>query len=770
MKPIYLDYNATTPVDQEVLATMIPYLTEKYGNPSSSHSYGLETRMAVETAREQVANMMGCYPDEVFFTSGGTESNNIAIQGAALANRKRGNHLIISAVEHPAVNEVALYLKSFGFEISIIPVDSYGRVNPDIVESLILPTTTLISVMHANNEVGTVQPITEIAAIAHSHNIIFHTDAAQSVGKVPVKTNDLEVDLLSIAGHKLYAPKGVGALFVKRGISLQKIVHGADHEANMRPGTENVPYIVALGKACELVQKNQLQYAGSMLMTRNLIASGLSHEFPDLKINGHPDYCLPNTLNVSFKNTAARDILHYLPEVAVSAGAACHSSTGASGTLNAMNLPAEYSHGALRISTGRNTTLQDAEKAIEYINHAIKKAQSSRVYLTEKESSPQSFKETELFGAGYEYSLDKIPVDNVTSTNDTTEKSGYSNLRITQFDSALGCGCKMKPSDLDYILKKIAKPSDQNTLVSIDSKDDAAVWKLNEKEAIVQTIDFFTPMIDNPYNFGAIAAANAMSDIYAMGAKPVFALNLVTFPVDRLPLDVLNEIIRGASDKCSEAGIATLGGHSIEDTGIKFGLVVTGLANPTGIIRNSWAQTGDKLILTKAIGTGIITKAISKGLIAEDNASALECIQSMMMLNKTASEIMSKYNANACTDITGFGLMGHLHELLLGSGVSAEIYYDSINFFIDSEKFARMGLVPGSTLSNEKYIEEWVNFGNLKQYQKRLLCDSQTSGGLLISIPEKTAYSIMEEMNGAGITASIIGNILPEQAGHIICR
>ncbi|HLN53478.1 MAG TPA: selenide, water dikinase SelD [Lentimicrobium sp.] len=767
MDPIYLDYNATTPVDPAVLSAMMPYFSMYYGNPSSSHSFGVSARAAIENAREQVARMIGSNPDEVIFTSGGTESNNLAIQGAAYACRNRGNHLIISAVEHPAVAEVAAYLQQNGFDVSVVPVDSTGRVNPFDIESLIRPSTTLISVMHANNEVGTIQPVREIAEIAHRYQIIVHTDAAQSIGKIPVDITELGVDLLTIAGHKLYAPKGIGALYIKRGVVLEKFVHGADHEYNLRPGTENVPLIVALGKACELVTENISGYFSSLKETREILANGLLELLPDLRINGHPDFCLPNTLSVSFKGTGAKAIMPHLPEVALSAGAACHSATGVSGTLDAMNLPPEYSFGAIRISSGRYTTTEEAGRAVEMIAAAVEKAQ----YLKGSASHTLLSPTKPLIDAAGSVTEIRRPVFKDTAKTETNKlQTSITETRITQFDAGLGCGCKMKPGDLEYILKNLPTNLTGNVLVATETRDDAAVWKINDNETIVQTVDFFTPMIDDPWQFGAIAAANALSDIYAMGAKPIFALNLVAFPTDRLPLDILKEIIRGASDKALEAGIPVLGGHSVEDTGIKFGMVVTGKASPREIITNAGARTGDLLILTKPLGTGILTKALYKEMITPDDEAIVRCIRAMMTLNRYAAMIMHDHPVNACTDITGFGLSGHLHEMLQASATNADLWYGKIPLFPGVEKFARMGVIPGSTSSNQSYSASWMEDTVLKPYQVAIICDSQTSGGLLISIPESDAEPLVQDLKNNGINAEIIGRVTGKGDGKINCK
>lgn len=375
MRPIYLDYNATTPIDPEVAAAIHPYLEEHFGNPSSSHWYGILTKKAVEKARRQVAEMLNCKPEEIIFTSGGSESNNYAIKGIAFENRNKGNHIITSAIEHPAVTEVCKYLEGEGFQITYLPVDEYGLVNPAAVEKAIKPQTTLITIMHANNEVGTIQPISEIAKIAKAHNILMHSDAAQSVGKIPVKVNDptrrmdeMGVDLLSIAGHKLYAPKGIGALYIRSGVRLTKMIHGASHERNLRAGTENLLGIVGLGKACEIAGRNLEEHIAHMKKLRDRLQENLLEKVKDIKLNGHPEKRLPNTLSLSFANIKADALLKSMEGIAASPGAACHSdSVNISSTLKAMNVPVEYAMGTIRFSTGKMTTVEEIDKASEII-------------------------------------------------------------------------------------------------------------------------------------------------------------------------------------------------------------------------------------------------------------------------------------------------------------------------------------------------------------------------------------------------------------------
>ena len=377
MKPIYLDYNATTPIDHRVAAAMLPYLQTHFGNPSSMHRYGTIAKQAMENARSQAAGLIGCQPAEIIFTSGGTESNNLAIRGAAFSLHDRGSHIITSAVEHPAVINVCRWLETQGFRLTVLPVDSYGMIDLHQLEEAIQPDTVLISIMHANNEVGTLQPVRQITEIAHKHDILVHTDAAQSVGKIPVKINDLGVDFLSIAGHKLYAPKGVGALYIRQGISIPPLVIGASQEKGIRPGTENVLEIVGLGAACEVAGEKLEQESGRLMRLSQQLWRGLqdSLETGGIRLNGHPLQRLPNTLSVSFLGMKANALLEELDgEVAASAGAACHAdSVEISPVLKAMNIGEEWAKGTLRLSLGRSTTSTEIHQAAQAISAAVKK-------------------------------------------------------------------------------------------------------------------------------------------------------------------------------------------------------------------------------------------------------------------------------------------------------------------------------------------------------------------------------------------------------------
>ncbi len=377
MNAIYLDYNATTPIDPRVAEEMLPYVHEHYGNPSSSHLLGVIARQGVERARRQVAGLLGCTEDDLIFTSGGTEANNHAIKGVVGAYRNQSNHIITSAVEHPAVTEVCRYLESLGCRITYLPVDEYGLVDPRQVEEAITPQTRLVTIMHANNEVGTIEPIAEIAEIAHRHGALVHADCAQSVGKIPVRVDDLGVDLLSIAGHKLYAPKGIGVLYIRPGVHLEKLMHGANHEQNRRAGTENVIEMVGLGEACELIERNLPQYTQRMKELRDRLESGLleigsESGGPDVRVNGHPEKRLPNTSSLSFRALEADRILTALESVAASADAACHSDrVEVSHVLVAMNVPLEYAMGTIRFSVGRFTTEEEIDRALVEVKGVI---------------------------------------------------------------------------------------------------------------------------------------------------------------------------------------------------------------------------------------------------------------------------------------------------------------------------------------------------------------------------------------------------------------
>lgn len=371
--PVYLDYNGTTPLDPEVIEAMRPFFEQEFGNPSSNHWYGIAPKRAVAEARRQVASILNCDPKEVVFTSGGTESNNYAILGMAFANRSKGDHIITCDIEHPAVLEVCRFLEQHEFSVTYLPVDEYGLVSAADLENAITPQTVLISIMHANNEVGTVQPIAELAARARERDIAFHTDAAQSMGKISTDVSALGVDLLSIAGHKLYAPKGIGALYVRQGIMPEKFMLGAGQETGRRAGTENVMGIVGLGKACEIALRDLDRNMSHMKRMRDMLHQGLAARLSEIRLNGHPEERLPNTASLSFKGLEANRILEEIGlDVAASAGAACHADTvEISHVLKAMNVPEEWAKGTLRFTTGRMTTENDIARAVEVVSAAV---------------------------------------------------------------------------------------------------------------------------------------------------------------------------------------------------------------------------------------------------------------------------------------------------------------------------------------------------------------------------------------------------------------
>lgn len=372
MKRIYLDYNATTPVHPQVATLMEKYTKTHFGNPSSSHWFGIKAKEGVEKARKQVASLLGSLPEEIVFTSGGTESNNFAIRCAAETFRHKGNHIITTRIEHPAVIKPCRYLEQHGFEVTYLPVDEYGRVNPLEVKKAIKPSTILITIMHANNEVGTIQPIAKISEIAKKKNILVHTDAAQSVGKIPAKVKNLGVDFLSIAGHKLYAPKGVGALYIRKGITIHPFMLGAGHESGRRAGTENVIEITGLGKACEILEKKMEYNSKRIKELRDKLYNGLINAGIKVKLNGHLKHRLPNTLNVSFIGADSHKLLSKIPGIAVSTGSACHAdSKEPSGILTAMGIRADVAFGAVRFSLGLWTTGKEIDFVVKKIKEVL---------------------------------------------------------------------------------------------------------------------------------------------------------------------------------------------------------------------------------------------------------------------------------------------------------------------------------------------------------------------------------------------------------------
>jgi cysteine desulfurase len=730
-RPIYLDYNATTPVLPAVAEAMLPYLYEHFGNPSSGHPYGAAARGAVEKARRQVADLLGARPEEIVFTSGGSEANNTAILGVARLLRSRGRHVVTSAVEHPAVLEPCAALEAEGFRVTRVPVDGAGRVDPDEIAKALTPETILVSIMHANNEVGTIEPVAEIAGLARERGILVHTDAAQSAGKIPVDVGALGVDFLSVAGHKLYAPKGVGALYVRTGVELPRLVHGASHESGRRAGTENVLEIVGLGEACAIARRDLEASRLHLQAMRDRLWSGLAEEIDDLRRNGDPRAGLPNTLSVGIGGVEASTLLAEVGDrVAASAGAACHAAgVELSSVLEAMRVPMRYAVGTVRFSVGRGTTESEVDEAVRIMADAVRRLR---------------------------------PATSAVAVETAAEE-----VRLTRFTHGMGCACKLRPQDLEQVLRKLPKVADPTVLVGPETSDDAAVYRLGPDVAVVQTVDFFTPIADDPFDFGAVSAANSLSDVYAMGATPVFALSIVGFPSRRLPLRVLERILEGAAAVAKEAGISIVGGHTVDDTEPKFGLAVTGVVHPDRVVRNSTARAGDELVLTKPIGTGILATAVKRGLA--DEAAARRLVATMRRLNRAAAEAMAETGAHACTDVTGFGLLGHLREMAAGSGLDVELAAGTVPVLEPARELAAADVVPGGTLDNLEHVSPFVDWApGLSRVDRLLLADAQTSGGLLVAIPPERTGALLATLRVRGVTESRrIGRFTTAGAGRI---
>jgi len=375
VRRIYLDHAATTPTHPEVARAMLPYLNpEAFGNPSSAYTFGQEAKRALDEARDKVAALIGAAPEEIFFTSGGTESDNWALRGAAYARADKGRHIITSSIEHHAILDVCKLLEQDGFRITCLTVDRYGFVDPDDVRRALTPGTVLISVMHANNEVGTIEPIVEIARVAREAGICFHTDAVQTVGHIPVNVNELGVDLLSIAGHKLYGPKGIGALYIREGTKMAPLIVGGAQERGMRAGTENVPGIVGFGKAAEIARKEMPEVLPRIRHLRDTLIEGLTQNIPGVRLNGHPEQRLPQNVNVTVEGVEGEALVMALDQegIAVSTGSAC--STGAtepSHVILALGVPPGEARGTIRMTLGRDTTAEDVERVLEVLPRVI---------------------------------------------------------------------------------------------------------------------------------------------------------------------------------------------------------------------------------------------------------------------------------------------------------------------------------------------------------------------------------------------------------------
>lgn len=369
-KMIYMDHAATTPTKPEVLQEMLPFFTEKFGNPSSIYSIARESKSAIEKARERAASVLGAKPEEIYFTGGGSEADNWALKGIASANQDRGNHIITTQIEHHAVLHACQYLEKHGFNVTYLPVDEYGLVSIDELKKAITDKTILVSIMFANNEIGTIQPIAEIGKLCREKGIYFHTDAVQAVGNVPINVSDMNIDLLSLSAHKFYGPKGVGILYIRKGVKLYPHIHGGGQERNRRAGTENVPGIVGLGKAIELAGQNLDSHMKRLSNLRDKLINGLLDRVPHTRLNGHPEKRLPNNINMCFRFIEGESLLLLLDEmgVAASSGSACSSgSLDPSHVLLAIGLPHEIAHGSLRLSIGDATTEEDIDYVLDIL-------------------------------------------------------------------------------------------------------------------------------------------------------------------------------------------------------------------------------------------------------------------------------------------------------------------------------------------------------------------------------------------------------------------
>ena len=379
MDRIYLDNAATTAVDKRVLEAMLPYYSDIFGNPSSLHSHGQEAKKAIEEAREKVAKALGADSEEIYFTSGGSESDNWALKGVAYALKEKGNHIITTEIEHHAVLHTCRYLEKEGFKVTYLPVDEYGLVKPEDLKKAITDKTILVSIMFANNEIGTIEPIEELVKIAHEKNIYFHTDAVQAVGNVPIDVKKLDVDLLSLSAHKIYGPKGVGALYIKKGVKIHSLIQGGTQEKNRRAGTENVPGIVGLGEAIELITKNLDSHINKLTFLRDKLINGILEKIPYTRLNGHPTKRLPGNVNVSFEFIDGESLILNLDMAGIcaSSGSACTSgSLEPSHVLLAIGLSKELARGSLRLTIGKDNTEEDIDKVLEALPQIVKRLRS----------------------------------------------------------------------------------------------------------------------------------------------------------------------------------------------------------------------------------------------------------------------------------------------------------------------------------------------------------------------------------------------------------
>lgn len=735
-KPIYLDYNATTPIHEEVGKAMIPYLTGTFGNPSSSHIFGKEQKSAVLKSREQVSELLNCDISEIIFTSGGTESNNFALRGVFHALKEKypnKNHVVTSAIEHPSIKEVCKYLKSeFGLKVTFVGVDKFGVLNLKELEEVVTENTLIVSIMHANNEVGTIQPIREVVDMCKKKGVLVHCDAAQSCGKVKIDVQEMGVDLLSLCSHKFYGPPGIGILYIREGTPIERMIHGATHERQLRAGTENVIHIVGIGKACELARIELDERAKKMKENVEILFETIKSELKkdektkkiEYVLNGHPTKKIPNTLSISFPGVEATEVLEHMEKyVAASAGAACHAdSVTVSETLLAMGVEEKVSLGTLRLTVGIFTTKEDVLKAGKIIARTVRELSNPSMASA-----------------------------------------------VTSSEFGMGCGCKLSPVQLETVLSQLDPVTDPRVLTKDSKYEDSGVFKVNDEVAVVQSTDFFTPMIDDPYVFGKIASANALSDLYCMGAVPVTAMNIACFPIKTMDLNVLKEILRGAQDKCKEANVSVIGGHTIVDHEIKFGQAVTGICHPEKYWDNSRAEVGDILYMTKGIGTALLSQGIRDGLVTEkDVIQTLK--DTMEYLNKYPADILMEFSegVHAVTDITGFGLIGHLMEILITSKVDAELVATKVPLIHKKVKALASLINPHGTDNNFKYVECHVSYQEgMSNVLKKVLNDPQTNGGLIFSVSPKIKEEVEKKFAEKKVMCIEVGKVIKKGSGIV---
>lgn len=387
-KKVYLDHSATTPLDPQVFEATKPYFMEVYGNASSIHQFGREARLAIDNARAQIARLINAQPEEIYFVSGGTEANNLAIKGIAYQNRSRGNHIITSQAEHDAVLNTCRALEKQGFEVTYLPVDRYGQVAPHVVKKAIKPETILISIIHGNNEIGTINPIEEVGRIAQKANIYFHSDAVQSFGKVPIDIEAMNISLMSVSGHKIYGPKGVGVLYIRKGTDIESLFHGGSHEKKRRPGTENVPGIIGIAKAAQLIHERMESHKHNIGALRDYFQQQLLTRFENVQVNGHPTERLYHNLNIIFEGIDSETLLLHLDKygIAASNGSACNSgSIEPSHVLQAMGLSVEQANSAIRFTLGKDNTKGE----IDYVISALETIVSKLIHFDSIPSIPQ---------------------------------------------------------------------------------------------------------------------------------------------------------------------------------------------------------------------------------------------------------------------------------------------------------------------------------------------------------------------------------------------